>query len=56
MSHHHPMIWHGGYSCFSFSLLAFSNQEFAYGKCLSISMLPIEISLYRLSTEPPVNT
>ena len=27
MSHHHPMIWHAGYSCFSFSPLAFSNRE-----------------------------
>ena len=49
MSHHHPMIWLVGYSCFSLSQLAFSNREFACGKCLSTSMLPVEISLYQLS-------
>ena len=35
---------------------AFSNREFACGKCLSTLMLPIERSLYQLSDESPVNT
>ena len=56
IEHHHPMILHADYFCLSSSLIASSNQEFACGKCLSISMLLIEIYLYRLSAELPINT
>ena len=47
------MIWLVGYFYFSLSQLAFSNQEFAHGKCLSTLMLPIERSPYQLSDDPP---
>ena len=56
IEHHHPKILHADYFCLSSSLIASSNREFACGKCLSISMLLIEIYLYQLSAELPVNT
>ena len=56
IEHHHPMISHADYFCISSSLIASSNREFACGKFLLISMLLIEIYLFRLSAELPVNT
>ena len=54
--HHFLLIWLVGYSYFSLLQLAFSNQEFACGKCLSTLMLPVERSLYHLSNKSPINT
>ena len=56
IEHHHPMILHADYFCLSSSLIASSNREFACGKCLSISILLVEIYLNQLSVELPTNT